>query len=248
MNNQGHEFSDDANPIWRKLAIGVVILILLAGIGLLSWHFLHKSSAKPSKSATASQQTAVANSKISTTTKHYDSPNFYLGFDYPADWQVADSGGGTMAVTSPAIALKDTNGQPVTGQIVMTIRASGDKLAEFDKGNATATRDSIKITYAKPTSNQRAQTYVSFLRYASDANASALDGIYITGDFGYKAGQAIPKLDIAKINPIINIAFIKCSDANCSGKGTPLSITDSSWDNADLSGPLQNLLKSLAIT
>lgn len=152
-----------------------------------------------------------------------------------------------MTVISRPISLKVSTGQNVTGQITLTIRDPSQPLPEFDKGNATATIDSVKIAYSHPSQNQRANTYMSFLTYASSA-ASGIDGIYITGDYGYKKVQAIPKVDIQKIDPITSITFAKCADNSCSGKTTPLNLAVSDWQNGQLSGPLTKMLESLSIT
>lgn len=238
------------NPIWRKLFTGLVVIILLAGLGSGAYWYLknHKSSKKPALATQTTQTAKAATSQVATTTKHYDSSNFYLGFDYPQDWTVTDSGGGQMTVISPSMQLKDAAGQTVSGKISLTIRDKNQKLTEFDAGNAIAAIASQKISYTKPTQNQRGSTYISYLRYAGTTATSGLDGLYVTGDNGYKVGQSIPKVDISKVDPIISISFVKCSDAACSGTGTPLSIAASSLDDKTFSGPIEAIIKSLTIT
>lgn len=227
-----------------KALIFAVVLILLAGGGAAAWYFAKHQSAKPAASSQNAAPKVAAT--IDSASKSYTSPNFYLTFSYPADWTISDTGGGQLSVISPAMKLKNAAGQNVTGQIELLIRNTTNKLSEFSAGNATAIFDSQKITYAKPTPNQRAQTYLSFLRYAS--SAGGLDGIYITGDNGYTRGQAIPLVDISQGNPIISIIFDKCGNDSCSGKPTPLSIEAASWNDAGFSAPLVKMLESLSIT
>jgi hypothetical protein len=231
----------------RYLIIFIVILLLVGGGAYV--YLKHSQSQKNAKAAQAAVQAAKpkVSSQIASTTKTYTSPNFYLTFSYPTNWTVTDTGGGQMMAVSPATQLKSSSGQTVTGQISLLIRATTQKLAEFKSGNAVAVFDSEKITYAKPTQNQRASTYISFLQYASTAG-SGLDGIYITSDNGYQKAQAIPLVDVDQEDPIISIIFDQCSDSSCNGKTTPLTIGSTSWNDANFAGPLKTMLESLSIT
>jgi hypothetical protein len=229
------------NPIWNYLII-LLIIAVLAGTAYLL--FLKP---KPAADKQAPAPQAQSNGQFSAKTTHYDSANFTLGFDYPQNWTLTDTAGsGRLSVVSPAVSLKDANGQQVTGQIIMSIRDKTQKLTEFDKGNANATQDSEKIAYTNPTQTQRGSTYISFLQYAS--SSTGLDGIYVTGDSGYQKGQDIPLIDISKVDPVISITFLKCADSKCSGSGTPLSIDKSVWADASFSGSLKKMLQSLSIT
>jgi cytoskeletal protein RodZ len=232
----------------RNIAIVVIILILLTGGAGAYWFFVMKKPATNTSSSQTNQpvQTTPSN-KIASDTKNHDSTNFSLSFDYPEDWKVSDvTGSGKLTATSPAMQLTGADNQQVTGQIVLTFREPSQKLSEFDKGNATAVRDSEKIAYAKPSAGQRGSTYISFLGY-SGAEATALDGVYVTGDSGYQKDQAIPAVDIGKVNPVIAITFLKCADPKCSDAGTPFAVQNTVWDDAAFSGPLKNLLQSLSV-
>ncbi|HSX18475.1 MAG TPA: hypothetical protein VLE51_03920 [Candidatus Saccharimonadales bacterium] len=239
----------ERSPIWRKLGIGLAILIVIAVLGAGGYWFAknHKSTKTPTQSSQASQTNSVdAGTKITSATKHHDSTNFNLGFDYPADWTVTDSGNGQLTVRSPAVSVKDSDGQTVNVRISLNIRDKTQKLSEFDTGNAIAALDSEKVAYTKPTQTQRANTYLSFLMYASSTRG--FDGIYITGDSGYKKAQAIPKVDIQKIEPIISLTFAKCTDSTCSGSMTALSVSTDNWDDQNFSQPLKAMLQSFSIT
>jgi hypothetical protein len=232
------------NLNFKKFLKIILILALIVGIAAAAYMVFFK--AKPAKaptkstSSSSSSQSAANESDISTATKHYDSTNFNLGFDYPEDWKVSDvDGSGKLTVTSPTTQLKDTSGQSVSGQIVMVIRDKTQKLTEFDKGSATAVKDSEKIAYTKPSQTQRASTYISFLSYASSTSSGGFNGIYITGDNGYQKDQTVPMADINKVDPVINITFLK--------DGTPMSIAISSWNDTNFSDPLKAMLQSLSI-
>lgn len=231
---------------WRRLLLIFGVLVLLAGAGAsVYWFFLRNKSDTAKPSEASQQNTAQPASKIATTSKHFVSQNFRLELDYPTDWTAPADNNQTLTFLSPDIQLKSSDGQTVNGQILLTIQAKNLKLPGLDGGNALAARDSKKIDYLRPSQVQRASTYISFLRYAS--SASGLDGVYITGDNGYQKDQAIPKVDIEKVDPIIYISFSKCPKKGCIEVGAALSIQAEMWDDPNFSGPLENMLKSLVI-
>lgn len=246
------ESNDDPKSGSKKmLYLGLVaLLVIAAGAGY--WLFIKpkpaaKTTATTTTTATTSTPTASTTepaasgaASITTTTKKYTSTNFNLAFTYPDDWVIADTGSGVMTVKSPALKLTNSAGQSVSGAVLFNIKNHVQKLTEFDKGNATATRDSIKISYTKPTQTQRANTYVSYLQYATTTTSGALDGLYITGDSGYLKGQNIPLVDVSKVDPNITITFV---DSNSKA----LSIADSMMSDATFSAALLNILKSLSI-
>lgn len=238
--------SKEPNPIWRKLGIFAASLITVAVLAGGAYWLLkgHKASKQPAQSS-QTETTPVGAVKITTTTKHYDSSNFNLGFDHPSDWTVSDTGNGALTVKSPAIKLKDADGENTDAQISLLIRPNTDKLVEFDSGNAIAAINSEKIAYTQPSQTQRANTYLSFPRYAH--SSAGMDGIYITGDFGYKSAQSIPKVDIQKIDPVISVVFGQCTNQQCSGNNTSLTISTDNWDNQSFSDPLKNMLQSFTI-
>lgn len=221
---------------------GVLFAVLLAGAG--SYWYLNRHKAKNTPAPTATSQTtggqaasAAPAQLINPKTKSYTSSNFGLAFSYPEDWTVTDSGNGSLSTKSPTIKLKDPSGQSFSGQIVFLIRDHAQKLTEFDKGNAIATRDSQKLAYTKPTQTQRANTYASYVVYAG---GSGLQAIYITGDNGYQKGQNVPAADISKVDPIINLAFLDSS-------GKQAGIQDSMMDDSSFAGPLKQIIESLSI-
>jgi len=232
---------------WPKVLTWTLLaLVLLGGIGGgVYWQFFRNKPATTTQTPTTESNTqAPTNNKIATATKHHDSTNFSLSFDYPEDWTVTDEDGDMLTVTSPTLQLKDATGESVNGQIVLTITQKGQKLQAFEEGNATAVRKSEKIAYTKPTPAQRANTYLSFLRYATTASTDTLDGIYITGDYGYQVDQAIPKVDAAKLDPLVTVTFKKCSNNTCD-TAEPLGVASSSWDDAAFATPIKKMLKSL---
>jgi hypothetical protein len=231
----------------RRIAWVVAILVVLVAVGGGAYLALkHKSSKTPPQSS--HQSTTNNQATITTTTKQYTSSNFNLSFNYPQDWSVSDTGGGKLTVTSPTMQLKDANGQSESGQVVMTIQnENAMDFSMFKQGSAVAVLDSQKIAYSSPTPTQRANTYLSFLQYATTTAQGALDGVYITGDFGYMKNGYIPETDIQKVDPDIAVTFSQCSNAACSGSMKPLSISSSVWSDTSFSGPITKMLESLSI-
>lgn len=224
------------------LVIGLVVGVLLVA-GAAAFYVFNKRHASTTSAGPTSQASEQPKAVINPTTKRYSSSQFYLDIDLPADWEIKDeAGSGIMTATSPNIAIP-TAGTKTTGKIILTMRDKSQKLTEFDKGNATGVMDSEKIVYTKPSSAQRGQTYISFLNYPTSTSTSLINGVYITGDFGYKQDQAIPKVDIQKVDPIISLTFMAC-DGTCT---KTLGITSEAWQSADFGGSLKKILQSLTV-
>jgi hypothetical protein len=228
---------------WLFIVLAVVVLLLLAA-GTY-WFLLRpkpKEAIKQTATTTAETETEAPTTIPAAKNINYASSQFGLSLDYPENWKLTDTeGSGVMAIKSPSFKLSGSN-----GQIVITFRNKQQKLPEFDTGNAMAARTSEKIAYTKPSQSQRAQTYLSFLRYASSAG-NGIDGIFITGDNGYQAGQAIPKADVLPVDPVVSVTFVKCSDESCT-TNSPLSIENNLWDDKTFSDPIKNILTSLVIS
>lgn len=226
----------------------VIIVLLLVGGGAADWWFFIRQKPAPAKPTAARSQQAPSQDQSTTGTKHYDSSDFDLAFDYPEKWPVSDKGDGKLTVTSPAMQLTDATGQPQTGEVVVGIqKKDAADFSAFKQGSAVAVLDSQKVNYTKPTSTQRKSTYISYLQYAATATHGALDSVYITGDFGYKYGQNIPESDLLKLDPLITVRFYACTGAKCSGKPTPLSIQSSSWPKDATAKQLMTMLQSLQV-
>lgn len=230
--------------LYAVLAVIVLTALLAAGWWWQQGKNKNNDTVQPAASSGGQNPTQVA-SQISSAVKTYESSKQKLSFDYPADWTSSETTG-AIKVISPPIKLTDADGQSVTGQITLLVRTKSQPLPEFDNGNATATLASQKMSYAKPTKVQREQTYVSFLRFSKES-VNGIDGIYVTGNFGYKAGQAVQKQDIASADPKISVTFQKCTDNSCLQNPLSLSIAKTSWEKADFATPILNIFKSFSI-
>jgi hypothetical protein len=228
---------------WLFAVLGILLLLVIGGV---IFKFVLSDKEAGDKTAVQKETTKEQTSSpiASTETEDFTSAELGLAFKYPNDWKLDDKTPGKLTVTSPKVSLSGKDGTKASGKITLTIRAKGQPLPEFEKGNATAVKQSELLKYKTPSPNQRANTYLTFVAHAPAV--SGLDALYITGDYGYQKGQAVPQVDIANVDPVISVAFSQCSDDNCS-KVTPLSISESSWDAKTFSDPIKNMLQSITV-
>lgn len=233
----------------RAKRIVLILLVLLVAGTAIAWFLLGKkdNGANKTPQNTANQQDTVEKEPEPTTeTKHHESPTFGLSFDYPADWTVTEANGRLSAV-SKTMKLKSADGQNSNGRIQVLIQPKQSTLKEFDKGNGLAVLDSEKITYTKPSPSQRGQTYLSFVNYPSSA-AKGIDALYITGDIGYKKDQAVPMVDIVRVDPLISASFVQCPNEACSGATAPLTLDAAAWQSKPvLQAAIKTVLTTLSI-
>jgi hypothetical protein len=229
----------------------LILIIIAAIVGGVIWFLGRDKTASkatttaktPTTATTSTQNSSVT--KITSSTKHYDSSNYNLGFDYPADWTVNDQASAKLTATSPVLQLAGVNGVTFSGEIVFTIQNKQTSITAFAQNSAVASLESQKIAYKKPTPNQRAQTYVTFVDY--DGTVGFIDALYITGDNGYQVAQNVPVADVIQADPLVTISFLKCADTTCKAAPTAVSILAKTWSDTAVSTPLLNLLKSLTI-
>jgi hypothetical protein len=235
--------------IKRIVAVFVAVIIILA-LGALAYvegPSIGKSVSNffSQKSQPKTSTTSMLSSSVATPNRQYSSSIQNLSFNYPSTWKVSESSA-EITAKSPAIKLTGYNGQQVAGQVFFTIRSSSTSMSEFNPGNAVAVKPSQTINYTAPAAGQRASTLMSFLNYAN-AKGSGIDGVYITGSNSYQTGQNAQLSDFASVNPVVAITFAKCSNSQCSGKESGLTISTNSWNNTNFSQPLTDMMTSLVI-
>lgn len=234
-------------PVLKVVVWIVVVLLILAAAGGAYYTLSRKTSNKNPGSSNQQSTQSKSQSVITVPTTNYASSNFNLSFNYPQGWNVSDPGSGKLTVTSPSMQLKSANGQMQSGQVVMTIQnESSANFGMFSQGNAVAVLGSQHVNYSNPSQTQRASTYVSFLQYASTTAHGGLDGVYVTGDSGYQAGQSIPEVDITKVDPVITVTFTQCNGSTCNSPKA-LTVDSSMWSDSSFSGPIMKMIESLAI-
>jgi hypothetical protein len=237
---------------WRKLLrfFGwMLLIVLLTGGGAgAAWYFWLKDEPQPKTSTReeAKMPPPTPAAEEPEPTETYTSSAFLLQFDYPEGWKVSEGVDNKIVGVSPVDELKTVSGSKQKGQIVLTIQRKQASLPDFKDGSALAIRESEKIDYAKPSQTQRASTYISFLNYNASI-AKGLDGVYVTGDNGYKKDQYVPMADIAKSDPLITITFRSCDDDKCTTPGKAVTVSDSSWSDTKFAKPLRTMLQSIIV-
>lgn len=237
--------------LWRRVVASLLVVVLLVAAGFGAYRLFFHSKSSPAYKApaqtVANAPSATGNKTGSnTSTQTYTATDYNLSFKYPDGWVVFNNGSGPMTVTSPSTQLTSATGQKVTGLITMTIQQQGQFPASFSAGTALAVLNSQRITYTQPTTAQPSQAYLSFVQYASTTTKGGLDGIYLTGNYGYTKDQAIPGSDIGAVNPLVTVTFTKCGNAKCTSNLVPLTIASTSWSKQALQAPIKSMLASLA--
>ena len=243
-----------------KIILIVVIIVLLLGAGGAAAYMWLKGSDSAGKTKQPSQTKTQTTTQPSTEpvvdgeqnsaaeAKTFTSTAFALSIAYPGDWtpeELKDK----LVITSPVVTLTDANGQKTNGRMVLNVRARQDKPVEFTAGNVVAVLDSDKVNYTKPSSTQRGSTYLSYLQYATTTTKGGMDGVYITGDYGYKYGQTVRLVEISKVDPLVNVMFVSCADTTCAATTQKaLSVSSTAWktDTANRTA-VETMLKSLAL-
>lgn len=233
----------------KKWLTILLVLVVLVGAGAALYAFVLKgddtNNEQSSSQTDKPKSTAASESIGSASTEELVAQELGLTLKYPENWQVDDGTTGKVTITSPKVTITAQNGTKTNGKITLTIRAKGQPLTEFEKGNATAVRQSELLKYTKPSPMQRANSYLTFVAYSPAV--TGLSGMYITGDYGYQKDQAVPQVDIANIDPVIHVTFNQCNDTNCSVANMPISATSSVWDDKSFSAPIKNMLESITV-
>jgi hypothetical protein len=229
---------------YRPLIIAIIAIIII-GIGSL-WlgsSSKDKAHASPTKPVAAvKKQTQNLSSAPSGNLTTYSSNNFNLGVTYPSNWVISDTPA-TMSITSPITKIVNEYNKVVEGKIIINVNPQGQLPTQFGSSPATAVLNSQLISYSAPTPAQDAQTYLSFAQYSSSNIIGSLNGIYVTGNFGYLKGQSIPQSDIQSVSPLVSVSFEQCSNLKCSSLSN-LTISATDWSSSSFANPIIAIIKS----
>ncbi len=237
---------------WWIWLLVVVFILIVGAVGLLVYagHKTAKVTTKqlaktPTQQVTiAPHQSVAANPPVNIPSSSHSSQTFGMTFNYPSSWNVVDSGNAGTTVTSPVMSLTAANGQQVEGQVVMNVAKQGVLPPAFTATSVAVLTSQI-VNYTSPSPTQAADTYISFVQYPTTTTVGGLDGIYITGNYGYQKDQNIPSSDVAKVDPLIYFNFYSCSSSACPVSARqPLTIASSSWSGQTLSAPILMMIKS----
>lgn len=235
------------------LALITLLLLAAGGAGGYYWWHKHQKPAPTKHQATTSPQ-PIPTSSGPATIKQYVSTgkDLNLSFNYPSSWTATPASGDnasdqTITLTSPLVSMPDADG--TTGKVVVRLRPATAELDELSPGTATVAQDSIQFGYSKPTSSQHQYPYLTFIRLEAGSNASnTFDEVIITGITKFTKGQALTTDSLGQLDPIISATFYKCLSQACEGTNAKtLSITNDTWQNADVFKQVQALFESLRL-
>ncbi len=230
------------------LGIAVVIVVIVLAV-LAGSKLLHKSSpAKQLKVVYHTSSSAPVNNSTSTGTRSYTAQNYGLTFSYPASWSIFDNGTGPMTATSSPMQLTDAANKKIIGEITMTVEPQGQLPSGFTSGTDLAVLNSQLVSYAQPSSSQSAQTYISFVQYSNATVKGSLNGIYVTGNYGYQKDQVIPASDLQNIDPLITITFTQCGNTTCTANLTPLILSSNDWNETSFQKPILDMIRSFVFS
>ncbi len=231
---------------WVKVGLVIVAIVLIGGVGILVANG-HKSKPTAAKEASPTRKlpaaVAVPKAPLIPSTS-YTSTNFNTSFNYPNGWNLIDSGNAPLTVTSPVMNIIAANGQTKLGEIVLTLAQKGSVPLAFGS-TSVAVLTSVKITFSQPSTSQAAQSYISFIQYPATTTRGGLDGIYLSGNYGYQKYQNIPQSNIAAVDPLVYVSFYSCVNKLCPDSSrAPLTIASTDWNNSQFSAPILLMFKS----
>lgn len=152
----------DPKPKSKKPLLIVLIVLILAAVGAGAWMFLKKDAVPKEEVTQNTEQTENTAPEVPPAqgTKTYTNDIMRLSIDYPENWTVTEQGKATL-IESPDFTYNTTTKGEVTGNFRIYIRqgAQSSDSTYFGKGYAIA--PSEKLTYSKPTPNQRKETFLS---------------------------------------------------------------------------------------
>lgn len=250
INSQKPTRTEKRRPlIW--LVIGSIVVILII-IGSLIYFHVSKTHSKNHKSQ-SNHQRVISKSprnqqapKISTPTTSYTSGVFNLSVKYPTNWTVIAQGNSSLSIYSPPMSLTEDTGKNVKGKIDFSIFNQGQIPAAFGS-YSVAVLDSQDISFQTPTTNQAAQTYISFVQYPATNVKGGLDAIYVTGNNGFVKDQDITTAQVNQVSPLIIVSFEACQNSSCTST-SPLTIASTMWSDNNFSSPIINIIESLTFS
>jgi hypothetical protein len=230
----------------RNIFLVVLLLIVLGGGAGVYWKFFYTKPVVYTKQQTKKAQPTTS-STVSVPTKSYTSAGFGVTFNYPKTWAISDGGSASLSIVSPVMKLTDANGKMIDGKIIILFQPQGQIPSSFGTSSAVAVLNSQVIKYNSPSSSQAAQAYLSFVQYASASVVGTLNGIYVTGNYGYQKDGVIPQSDLASLNPLITVTFGQCTSTACSSLES-LSVSANAWNSSEFATPILDTLKSLTFS
>lgn len=153
----------DPKPKSKKPLVVVLILLVLIAGGVGAWMFLKKDSSQnqePTTQNTEQPESTASQVPPAEGTKTYTNDRLRLSIDYPENWTVTEQGNVTL-IESPDFLYNTVSKGAVTGNFRIYIRQGAQTADSAYFGRGYAIVPSEKLTYSKPTPNQRTETFLS---------------------------------------------------------------------------------------
>jgi hypothetical protein len=239
---------------WPKWVGAGLLVIIVVGIVTVVIAGHKNSGSKPPAAKAATVQVPPSQTSSSTGTNDYVAKgnDLNLSFNYPSNWSATPvSGSDTtdqpITITSPLVSMTSAAGQNVTGKVIFSIRPGSATMSELSSAT-TAAQGSVQYAYTKPASDQHQYFYLTFVHNVGAANpAGSFNEVIVTGITNFSSGDSLAQGSIS-VDPIISASFDSCSTSACTGSGTaPLSITNATWQNANIFTQTLNTIESLQL-
>ncbi len=180
----------------KPLFIGLCI-VLLAGLAFGGWKLfgskkpLQQSTSKPSGQNESNQPSQTLNKDVPEAggTKEYESGFLGVKVTYPDNWTATESENrDSVRIESPAFSYQTVDKGQVSGSFRIYIRKGAR--AEDSKyiGRGYAIKDSEKLTYSKPSLDQRKETNLSLFGLDKPTNFAFF---LIAGNYSLKKGDTL---------------------------------------------------------
>lgn len=218
-------------------------LILLIGISFYLYSEKHKS-----KITAENSKTKVVAPSFSNFNKanNYNSTGFGLSITLPAGWNVQSDDFNGIIIDSPLVELKNPDNTKQQYKVILTMALTGVVPASVSVHNPTAVIDSSKITFTNPSASQKAQSYLSFIRYSNESNQDSVNALFLTGNSDYQKNDTILSASLKRLNPTVFYSFVKCPSGNCSSSSSAINI--SNWSDKDFRNTLTKILCSISFS
>lgn len=204
----------------KKIALIVVILVLLTGLGTGAYFlFLKPSDETAKKPAAKAQDEPAGNTSPAATDTAPQTPasalkstKLNLEVTKPAGWTgTEDPASGELTLTSPSTTYAAASGSK-TGTFVLKIRQGADADAQTMIHESNAVQDAETIAYAAPTENQRFYTNLAIAGQSENAQF-----LIITGADQPKKGESMSRMLINNDVYVIIGGFRETSKTGLTG-------------------------------
>lgn len=180
----------------KKILITIGVLIMLIFAGFAIWYFILNKPKSDTPISTTSQPpkpSVPSDAPETSATQEFKSTSLALTLTYPNTWKVTEAAGG-VRVESPDFSYTTLTQGSVTGNFRIYIRKGAREVDGTYIGKGYAIKPSEKLTYLKPTANQRTDTLLSSFGYDDTDNFAFF---MIAGNFPLVVGDTLgPKYGI----------------------------------------------------